>query len=127
MTLDELKVLLDVPLGEESQDMKLALYLESGLKAAQEYCDKLDFMQLIDPVTGKIDLPGAVKLGISEWVKSGQDIAGRGTGVTSESVPGMSQSFESSGNAAVVYSTAHAHWAPYHRQVRFIKAGRGKY
>lgn len=127
MTLDELKVLLDIPLEDESQDVKLALYLESGLKAAQEYCDKLDFMQLIEPLTGKINLPGAVKLGISEWVKAGQDIAGRGTNVVSESVPGMSQSFESSSNAAVVYSTARAHWAPYHRQVRFIKAGRSRY
>lgn len=124
MTLDELKVLLDIPLEDESQDVKLALYLESGLKAAQEYCDKLDFMQLIEPLTGKINLPGAVKLGISEWVKAGQDIAGRGTNVVSESVPGMSQSFESSSNAAVVYSSAHAHWAPYHRQVRFLRARR---
>ncbi|MCY1690732.1 hypothetical protein OVA29_08690 [Exiguobacterium sp. SL14] len=59
MTLDELKVLLGIPLDDDSQDVKLALYLESGILAAQQYCDKLDFMQLIDPLSGKLELPGS--------------------------------------------------------------------
>lgn len=124
MTLDELKVLLGIPLDDESQDVKLALFLESGLLAAQKYCDKLDFMQLIDPISGKLELPGPVKLGISEWVKSQQEIAERGTGVTSESVPGMSQSFGSASDQFAVFATAHAHWAPFHSQIKFYKAGR---
>lgn len=124
MTLDELKVLLGIPLDDDSQDMKLSLFLESGLLAAQKYCDKLDFMQLIDPISGKLELPGPVKLGISEWVKSQQEIAERGTGVTSESVPGMSQSFGSASDQFAVFATAHAHWAPFHSQIKFYKAGR---
>lgn len=124
MTLNELKILLDIPLEDTSDDVRLALYLESGLQAAQAYCDRLVFLELIDPLTGALVLPGAVKLGIAEWVKANQEVSGRGTGVTSESVPGMSQSFESTDNASVVYSSAHAHWAPYHRQVRFLRARR---
>lgn len=121
MTLAELKALLGIPAEDASRDVELALMLESGLVAAQEYCDKLDFLTLVDPVTGLLILPAAVKLGIYEWVKANQTVSRR-QGVTSESIGGLSQSF--SGDGVAVYSVAHQHWAPYHSQVRFFVSGR---
>lgn len=121
MTLAELKALLGIPVEDTSQDTKLSLLLESGILAAQEYCDKLDFLTLVDAVTGQLVLPAAVKLGIYEWVKANQTVSRR-QGVTSESIGGLSQSF--SGDAATVYSVAHQHWAPYHSAVRFFTVGR---
>lgn len=121
MTLDELKVLLGIPAEDTSRDIELALMLESGLVAAQEYCDKLDFLTLVDPVSGLLVLPAAVKLGIYEWVKASRTVSRR-QGVTAESIGGLSQSF--SGDATAVYSSAHTHWAPYHSAVRFFPVGR---
>lgn len=121
MTLAELKALLGISEEDTSQDMKLSLMLESGILAAQEYCDKLDFLTLVDAETGQLVLPAAVKLGISEWVKANQTVSRR-QGVTSESIGGLSQSF--SGDSASVYSAAHQNWAPYHSAVRFFTVGR---
>ncbi|MDX5982259.1 hypothetical protein SIL77_13425 [Exiguobacterium profundum] len=121
MTLDELKVLLGIPAEDTSRDIELALMLESGLVAAQEYCDKLDFLTLVDPVSGLLVLPAAVKLGIYEWVKASRTVSRR-QGVTAESIGGLSQSF--SGDATAVYSSVHTHWAPYHSAVRFFPVGR---
>lgn len=121
MTLDELKVLLGIPAEDTSRDIELGLMLESGLVAAQEYCDKLDFLTLVDPVSGLLVLPAAVKLGIYEWVKASRTVSRR-QGVTAESIGGLSQSF--SGDATAVYSSAHTHWSPYHSAVRFFPVGR---
>ena len=121
MTLDELKVLLGIPAEDTSRDIELALMLESGLVAAQEYCDKLDFLTLVDPVSGLLVLPAAVKLGIYEWVKASRTVSRR-QGVTAESIGGLSQSFSS--DATAVYSSAHTHWSPYHSAVRFFPVGR---
>ncbi|MBR2076568.1 MAG: phage head-tail connector protein [Exiguobacterium sp.] len=121
MTLAELKALLGIPEEDMSQDMKLSLLLESGILAAQEYCDKLDFLTLVDAETGQLVLPVAVKLGISEWVKANQTVSRR-QGVTAESIGGLSQSF--SGDATAVFSSAHTHWSPYHSAVRFFPVGR---
>jgi len=117
MNLDELKALLGIPLDDLTQDVRLALFLESGLLAAQEHCDKLDFMQLIDPVTGKLVLPGPVRLGISEWVKAAQEMGERGD-VVSESMAGMSQTF--SNDTTRAFRGAYGHWAPYHSAIRFF-------
>lgn len=117
MILDELKALLGIPLDDLSQDVKLALFLESGLLAAQEHCDKLDFMQLIEPISGKLVLPGPVKLGIAEWVKAAQADSEQGN-VVAESIGGMSQSFST--DATQAFRGAYGHWAPYHSAVRFF-------
>lgn len=121
MTLAELKALLGIPVEDTSQDMKLSMLLESGILAAQSYCDKLDFLTLVDAETGLLVLPAAVKLGISEWVKANQTVSAR-QGVTSESIGGLSQSFSSDG--VVIYATAQKHWAPYHSDVLFMPVRR---
>lgn len=121
MTLAELKALLGIPVEDTSQDMKLSMLLESGILAAQSYCDKLDFLTLVDAETGLLVLPAAVKLGISEWVKSNQTMSAR-QGVTAESIGGLSQSF--SGDETVIYATAQKHWAPYHSDVLFMPVRR---
>lgn len=121
MTLDELKGLLGVPLDDTSRDAYLTLMLESGIKAAQEYCDKIDFLSLVNPETGVLVLPAPVKLGIYEWVKAGDNASERG-GVVSESIGGMSQSFASAADGSL-YSVAHRHWAPYHSDIKFITMG----
>lgn len=121
MTLIELKALLEIPDEDTSKDVKLSLLLESGILAAQEYCDKLDFLTLVNAESGQLILPATVKLGISEWVKANQ-IVSRRQGVTAESIGGLSQSF--SGDSAAIYSAAHQHWASYHSAVRFFNVGR---
>lgn len=120
MTLAELKERLGVPAEDTSKDLYYADMLESGLLAAQSYCDRLDFLTLVDPETGLLVLPAAVRLGIVEWIKASEAQSERG-GVISESVGGMSQSFES-GDAAV-YRAAYNHWKVYHSSVRFIPMG----
>lgn len=119
MTLDELKVLLDIDLDDFSQDVRLEIELDAAREAAVSYCDQLDFMQLIDPADGKIKLPGTVKLGMVEWIKANQEMSGR-AGVTAESIGGMSQTF--SGDESLVYATAYKYWAVYHSEVRFFRA-----
>ena len=121
MTLAELKALLGIPVEDTSQDMKLSMLLESGILAAQAYCDKLDFLTLVDTQTGLLVLPGPVKLGIAEWVKANQTMSAR-QGVTAESIGGLSQSF--GGDDAVVYAAALKHWAPYHSDVLFMPVRR---
>ncbi|WP_426353672.1 phage head-tail connector protein [Exiguobacterium sp. R-39] len=119
MTLNELKTLLGVELEDVSQDVRLEIELEAGIKAASVYCDQLDFMQLIDPMDGKLKLPGTVKLGISEWIKANQGMSERG-GVVAESIGGMSQSFGT--DEALIYGTAYRYWSPYHSDIRFFRA-----
>lgn len=120
MTLAELKALLGIPLTDTTQDIKLGMLLESGLLAAQEYCDRLDFLTLVDPETGLLVLPSPVKLGIAEWVKATERDAKRGNVVT-ESIGGLSQTYAEYGN---IYSVAYAHWKPYHNMVKFYPVGK---
>lgn len=119
MTLNELKVLLEIDLADVSQDVRLEIELEAAMQAAVEHCDQLDFMTLIDPADGKIKLPGTVKLGMVEWIKANQGISERG-GVTAESIGGMSQTFSTEN--ALLYAGAYRYWAPYHSEVRFFRA-----
>lgn len=119
MTLNELKVLLEIDLADVSQDARLELELDAAMQAAVEYCDQLDFMTLIDPLDGKIKLPPTVKLGMVEWIKANQGISERG-GVTAESIGGMSQTFGA--DEALIYSAAYKYWSKYHSEVRFYRA-----
>lgn len=121
MTLAELKALLGVAAEDTSKDAYYTLALESGLLAAQEYCNRLDFLTLVDAETGLLVLPAAVKLGIVEWIKANEAQSER-SGVASESIGGMSQTFVVNGDAAI-YSAAYIHWRPYHSSVRFIPMG----
>lgn len=120
MTLSQLKQLLGVEEGDTSQDYYLGLQLESALKAAEEYCDRLDFLAYVNVETGVLELPGPVNLGIYEWIKAASGVSKRG-GVVSESIGGMSQSFA---DGAAVYSAAHHHWRPYHSDIKFLQIGR---
>lgn len=119
MTLAELKTLLGVAAEDTSKDAYYALMLESGLLAAQEYCNRLDFLTLVNAESGLLELPAAVKLGIVEWVKANEGQSERG-GVVSESIGGMSQTFE---GGASIYGAAFMHWRPYHSAVRFYPMG----
>lgn len=122
MTLSELKALIGVAAEDTSKDAYYTLMLESALLAAQEYCDRLDFLTLVDAETGLLVLPAAVKLGIAEWVKANEGQAAR-SGIASESVGGMSQSYITTGSDTVVYGAAFAHWRPYHSAIRFYPMG----
>lgn len=122
MTLSELKALLGIPTEDTSKDAYYTLMLESALLAAQEYCDRLDFLTLVDTETGLLVLPAAVKLGIAEWVKANEGQAAR-SGIASESIGGMSQSFVTTGSDVSVYGAAFMHWRPYHSAIRFYPMG----
>lgn len=120
MTLEELKLILGMDAADTSQDYRLSLLLESAIVEAQEYCDKIDFMQYIDPVTGQILFPGSIRLGIAEYVQTSMNTTEKGT-VVSESIGGMSRSF-SRGDRT--YETAYKHWSKYHSDIKFIQVRR---
>ncbi|QBL97913.1 hypothetical protein EauM23_00020 [Exiguobacterium phage vB_EauM-23] len=120
MNLTELKLMLGIPQNDTSKDAYYELMLESGLLAAQEYCDKVDFLSFVDTETGLLVLPAPIRLGILEWVRATERDAKRGS-VVHESIGGLTQTYAEYGN---IYSTAHAHWMPYHSMVKFYPMGR---
>lgn len=120
MTLEELKKILEMDPADTSGDYRLSMLLESAIVAAQEYCDKIDFMEYIDPITGQILFPAAIRLGIAEYVQTSMNTTEKGT-VVSESIGGMSRSF-SRGDRT--YATAFQHWSKYHSDIKFIQVRR---
>jgi hypothetical protein len=107
MTLEELKTLLGIEEGDTSQDAILSLYLEAGLEAAKKYTNLLDWETITE-------LPATVKLGIAKWVEANQLRAER-TGVQSESIAGMTQTFASGVSDGVTFAESYSLWGSYHK------------
>lgn len=109
MTLEELKLLMGIPVEDDSKDAILELYLAAALKAAQEYANKYDWTST-DP------LPGDIRLGILRFVELSQNRKSK-SGVVSESIGGMSRTFSSSSSPTENYFLeAFDFWKPYHRR-----------
>ena len=119
-TLTDLKGALGIDPADTSRDWYLTKMIKSSLTAAETYCDRLDFLSLVDVETGELVLPDAVELGMIEWIRAGLNTVDRG-GVLSESIGGMSQTFESN---ATGLAAAQIHWQPYHNDIQFIPIGR---
>lgn len=115
MTLTELKQLLGMDAGDTSNDVSLSLYLEAGLMAAMTRTTALDWTKLTH-------IPGPVKLGIARWVDVTRTMADR-SGVQSESIGGMSQTFKNTANDADLYAEVYMLWdafrLPENRSLQF--------
>jgi hypothetical protein len=118
MTLEELKTLLGIAAEDTSQDAVLTLYLEAGIDAAKQYANLLEW----DTLT---ELPAPVKLGISRWVQANQLRAER-SGVQSESIGGMTQTFTSGGSDGVTFAESYSLWNPYRRKGVVFREARRK-
>lgn len=80
MDLKELKLRLGIPIDDTSQNERLSLFLEDAIDFVQSVCGR-DFKSL----------PPAAKGVIEKYVRD--EMAGN-SGVVSESIGGMSQTFE---------------------------------
>lgn len=87
MTLEELKVRLDIPLEDTSRDAKLILLLVDAIDFVVRTCNQTFLVN--DVVT----FPPIAQNVVAAFIRS--ELSGN-EGVTSESIGGMSQSFESS-------------------------------
>lgn len=88
MTLDELKVRLDLTGKDNEQDVKLKLLLDDAIDFVKRACN-----QNFSDETGALKLPGPAKMAVTMLVDGELN---HSNGVTSESIGGMSQSFETS-------------------------------
>lgn len=87
MTLEELKVRLDIPIEDTSRDAKLKLLLVDAIDFVVRTCNQTFLVNDI------VTLPPTAQNVVAAFVRS--EFSGN-DGVTSESIGGMSQSFESS-------------------------------
>lgn len=113
MTLDELKTLLGIPLDDNSQDARLGILLAAALQFVE-----LDLAQHLerfrDPGTNLIVLPALVKVGVAKLVES----VDRDPGVKSESIGGMTQTFDT----ATASLIAQTYFNPFRRAFGFVPA-----
>jgi len=86
MILEELKIRLQIPTEDTSNDAYLTLILEDAISFVQTACNN-DFM-----VNGVLILPTAAKNVVAQYVAF--ELQGN-TGIKSESIGGMSQTFDS--------------------------------
>lgn len=87
MTLEELKVRLDISIEDTSRDAKLQLLLADAIDFVVRTCNQ-SFL-----VNEVVTLPPTAQNVVAAFVRS--ELSGN-DGITSESIGGMSQSFESS-------------------------------
>lgn len=87
MTLEELKIRLDIPVEDTSQDEKLILLLVDAIDFVVRTCNQSFLSNEV------VALPPTAQNVVAAFVRN--EISGN-DGVTSESIGGMSQSFESS-------------------------------
>ncbi|MFJ7841589.1 phage head-tail connector protein [Lysinibacillus sphaericus] len=86
MNLNDLKVLLKMPLTESEEDAYLRLKLDEAIGWVQGTCNQ-SFI-----VNGVLELPAVAKGVVAQYVAF--ELQGN-TGIKSESMAGMSQSFDS--------------------------------
>lgn len=109
MTLDELKLLLGLPLDQNDDDARLSILLQAGIDYAIDYAG-----QPFTDDAGNLALPALVKVGIAKLVEASDR-----EGVKSESIGGLSQTFET----GVALAIANAYFRKY-RSFRFVAARR---
>jgi|GEM_PF-1314017 len=109
LLLPEFKQRLGVPVEDTDGDAALGINIADGYEYAAAWCNNLfrdDF--------GVLKLPGPIKKGIIMMIQIDESVLGR-EGVSSESVPGMSQSFVTSTNERVRYADVFGLWRKYKR------------
>ena len=87
--LEELKILLDIPLEDTSNDDKLQLQLKIAVEITAEWFRQYACEPLAVDVNGEYIIPSAVMIGIAKFVEAISIQAG----VKSESIGGMSVSY----------------------------------
>lgn len=87
MTLEELKVRLEIPIEDTSRDARLLLLLVDAIDFVVRTCNQTFLKNDV------VNLPPIARNVVAAFVKS--ELNGN-DGVTAESIGGMSQSFESS-------------------------------
>lgn len=102
LEIEEFKKRLGIPSDDQSQDKILSIALEDGIEFAKSWCRN----RFPD------GLPGPVKRGIVKMFEIDNTIT---DGVVSESIGGMSQTFEDGDNK---YASVFKLWKPY-RKVGF--------
>lgn len=109
LLLPDFKQRLGIPQEETDGDDALMINISDGYEYAAAWCNN-SFRDKL----GVLNLPGPVKKGIKLMIQIDESAVGR-EGVTSESVPGMSQSFVTSTNERVRYADVFGLWRKYKR------------
>lgn len=87
--LEELKILLDIPLDDTSQDTKLQLQLKVALDITVEWFKHYACKPLAQDENGEYIIPSTIMAGIAKFVEASNIQAG----VKSESIGGMSVTY----------------------------------
>lgn len=87
--LEELKILLDIPLEDTSRDDKLQLQLKIAVEITAEWFRQYACEPLAVDVNGEYIIPSTIMIGIAKFVEASSIQAG----VKSESIGGMSVSY----------------------------------
>ena len=87
--LEELKILLDIPLDDTSRDEKLKIQLKIAVEITAEWFRQYACKPLAIAENGEYLIPSTVMIGIAKFVEASSIQAG----VKSESIGGMSVSY----------------------------------
>lgn len=87
--LEELKILLDIPLDDTSQDEKLKIQLKIAVEITAEWFRQYACKPLAIDVNGEYIIPSTILIGIAKFVEASSIQAG----VKSESIGGMSVTY----------------------------------
>lgn len=109
LLLPEFKQRLGIPEDDTDGDAKLKVNIADGYEYAATWCNN-SFRDDLDV----LKLPRPIKKGIVKMIQIDEAALGR-EGVSSESVPGMSQSFVISNNERVQYADVFGLWRKYKR------------
>ena len=87
--LEELKILLDIPLDDTSRDEKLQLQLKIAIEITVEWFKNYACKPLKTDENGEYIIPSTIMIGIAKFIEACDVQAG----VKSESIGGMSVSY----------------------------------
>lgn len=87
--LEELKILLDIPLDDTSRDEKLKIQLKIAIDITAEWFRQYACEPLAVDENGEYIIPSTIMIGIAKFVEASEIQAG----VKSESIGGMSVSY----------------------------------
>lgn len=126
--LEELKILLDIPLEDTSRDEKLQIQLKVATEITAEWFRQYACKPLDIDEKGQYILPSAIMVGIAKFVEA-CDIQ---AGVKSESIGGMSVSYGGASSGVNVTGTPLDEFYAYLetfrcRHVHFIPVRKGYY
>ena len=126
--LEELKILLDIPLDDTSRDEKLQLQLKIATEITAEWFRQYACKPLDVDESGEYIIPQAVMIGIAKFVEACEVQAG----VKSESIGGMSVSYGGASSGANATGTPLDEFYAYLemfrcRHIRFIPVRKNRY